>query len=322
MLKNLKKNILSLFLGLNLKPKTKNLEKLEKAIKTKKRFYGDSVGENLFLKVRLQKKQKVAKDLASEIAIYKKLKEKFSEKSRFFPKLVSYGKYKNLFWFLKKLEKGIWGGQMDEDFGMKKTFLLKVAPRHFAQIVRSYQDIKPKFTFYIHGGWWYWQDFNRYKETFLNKFIKSKFNKNLLTFKDINSAQQILQINKKNLDQEAKCLSHGDLYPNNIILNNEGKLIIIDWGMANLNNFAFDIAFIYLMAHRSLNWQENFLNTYLKQIKEKNRFKELFKIALISLTTRFAAHCYHSFTKKPKKEILLILGKHIKTLKKAIYSKL
>jgi len=316
MLKNIKQNVFSLFKKLKLKLEPENLKKLENSILVKKRFYTDLVNNNLFLKVKLQKKNEVKKDLEREIGIYKILKKKFPEKLRFFPKLISEGKHKNLYWMLEKAEKGKLGGIMDEDFGMKESFLLKISPRYLARLIFLYQNLKPKFPFYKHGGWWYWQDFNGYRVKFLNKFINSKLNKNLLKIEDIFLAQKILSENKKYLDQSVRYLSHGDLYPNNFILNEERKLIILDWGLANFNNSAFDVAFVYLLAHRSLNWQKNFLNTYLKYVKEKDKFKKLFNLALISLTVRFASHCYFNLEKG--KKVLSIFKKHLKIFKKAV----
>jgi len=316
MLKNIKQNIFSLLKKLKLKLETENLKKLENSIVVKKRFYTDLVNNNLFLKVKLQKRKEVKRDLEREIEIYKILKKKFREKLRFFPKLISEGKHKNLYWMLEKAERGKLGGIMDEDFGMKEGFLLKISPSYLAHLIFLYQDLKPKFPLYKHGGWWYWQDFNGYRVKFLNKFINSKLNKNLLTLKDINLAQEILRKNKNFLDKNVCCLSHGDLYPNNFILNEEGGLIILDWGLANFNNFAFDIAFAYLLGHKLPNFQKKFLNCYLKNIKEKDKFEKLFNLSLISLTIRFAAHCY--FNLKTKKEVFSIFKKHLKVLKETL----
>lgn len=316
MLKNIKQNIFSLFKKLKLKLETENLKKLENSIVGKKRFYTDLVNNNLFLKVKLQKRKEVKRDLEREIEIYKILKKKFPEKLRFFPKLISEGKHKNLYWMLEKAERGKLGGIMDEDFGMKKSFLLKISPSYLARLIFLYQNLKPKFPLYKHGGWWYWQDFNGYRVKFLNEFINSKLNKNLLTLEDINLAQEILRKNKNFLDKTVHYLSHGDLYPNNFILNEEGKLIILDWGLANFNNSAFDVAFIYLLTHRVPAWQESFLNAYLQYVKEKNKFKKLFNLALISLTIRFASHCYFNLEKR--KEVFSVFKKHLKIFKKAV----
>jgi serine/threonine protein kinase len=316
MLKNIKQNIFSLFKKLRLKLETENLKKVENSIVVKKKFYTDLVNDNLFLKIKLQKRKEVKRDLKREIESYKILKKKFPEKLRFFPKLISEGKHKNLYWMLEKAERGRLGGIMGEDFGMKEGFLLEISPSYLARLIFLYQNLKPKFPLYKHGGWWYWQDFNGYRVKFLKEFINSKLNKNLLTLKDINLAQEILRKNKNFLDKTGHYLSHGDLYPNNFILNEKGKLIILDWGLANLNNSAFDVAFVYLLAHRLPKWQEKFLQAFLKHVKEKDKFKKLFRLALISLTIRFAAHC--CFNLKVKKEVFSIFKRHIKVFKKVI----
>lgn len=320
MLKNIKNNVFSLFKDLGLELKSENIKELETSIEEKRRFYTDSIDEELFLKIKLQENIKVTKDINREIGIYKVLNKRFKQKERFFPQLISYGKYKNLFWFLQKREKGKLTGEMNKDFGMKKGFLSTVSPSRIAKLIFLYQNVKPNIDLYCRGGWWYWQDFNHYKESFLDKFVNSKLNRNLLSRKDIRLAEKILEKNKKILDKEAVYLSHSDLYPNNLLFTKERKFIILDWGLVNLNNFAFDVAFIYLLAHRSKSWQENFLNTYLNHRKEKNRFKELFKIALISLTVRFAAHSHKYFIETQKKELFLIFKRHIESLKKTINS--
>ena len=66
------------------------------------------------------------------MGIYKILDKKFVGKSRFFPKLIATGKYKNLYWILEKAEKGKLGGLMDSDLRfLKKLFIphLENTPR-------------------------------------------------------------------------------------------------------------------------------------------------------------------------------------------------
>jgi len=317
MLKNLKKNISLLFkqFGVNFGPE--NLKKLEKSIKENKGFYYDSLNSNLFLKTAIQRRKKLKIQLKREIKMCKFLEKKFENKIRFFPELTDSGKYKNLFWLLEKLEKGKLSGKMENDFGMRKNFLFKISPSFFAKLIHLYQNLRPNIS-NTHGGYWYLHDFNRYKNNFLKEFVLSKLNKNLLSQKEIKFIERILKENKKFLDKEAKYLSHGDLYPNNLMLNKERELIILDWGLANFNNLAFDVAFIYLMAYRLPGWQKNFLNDYLKSIKEKNKFKKLFKLSLISLTIRLAAFCYFRLKEKPDKKIFSIFKKHIRALKNAI----
>lgn len=316
MLKNLQKNIPLLFRKLGLGFQKRNSKNLEKAICQLKGFYTDGVNDDFFLKVKIKRDKRLKIQLKREIRIYKYLKTKFNEKLRFFPKLITFSEYKNLPWLLEKREIGKLAGKMDEDFGMKKNFLLKTPPFYFVNLINLYQNIKPKLRLQTHGGRWYLYDFNHYKKKFLNEFINSKLNQNLFSWRDLKVIEMILKKNEKFLTKEAKYLSHGDLYSNNIILNKEGKIIFLDWSWAHYNIMAFDIAFIYLLAHRFPDWQKKFLNCYLRNIKEKDKFKKLFNLSLISLTIRFAAHCY--FHIEEKREVLLIFKKHLKVLKNTI----
>jgi thiamine kinase-like enzyme len=221
------------------------------------------------------------------------------------------------------MEKGTFGGEMEKDFRIKKEFLKKLKPEKFAKIIFLYQKIKPEISLYLHGGWWFERDFEYHQRNFLEKFVNSSLNKNLISKKEINLAQKIITENKKFLDSSAMFLCHGDLYPNNLILNEEGNLIILDWGLSTFNNFAFDVAFIYLMAHTIPQWQEKFLKKFLELIKERGEFMALFRIDLISLANRFAAQCYYLKLKERfERKTFLIFKNYLEFLKKAIYQKI
>lgn len=319
MLKNLEKNVNSLFKKLGKEIKK---EKLKKFIDKGKRFYYDFLDEK-FIKVKIKEEKKVLRELRTEVEIYRTFGKKFKEKERFFPKLLSFGKYKNLDFIVEKKERGIFGGEMEKDFRIKKSFLKKIDPKKFSEIIFLYQRIKPKFKLYLHGGWWFERDFEYHKKNFLEKFLKSKLNKNLLFQRDINLATKIMEKNKNFLDQKAKYLCHGDLYPNNLILNEKKNLIILDWSMATFNNLAFDVAFIYLMANSLPVWQEKFLKSYLKMINEREEFKELFRIDLISLANRFASQCYQlKLKEKFQRKTFLIFKNYLTFFKKAINQKI
>lgn len=319
MLSGLEKNIPLLVKKFGGKIETK---KFKKFIKEERRFYYQEVGKNFFLKVRIKEGIKNLKELKNEIKIYKTLNEKFSQK-RFFPKLISFGKYKNLDWILEEKEIGIFGGEMENDFRIKKEFLKNLIPQNLAKIVSLYQKIKPKIPLYIHGGWWFGKDFDYHKKNFLEKFIKSKLNENLISKKEIFLAEKIIKENKRFLDSSAKVLCHGDLYPNNLIINKKRRLIILDWSLSTFNNLAFDVAFLYLMAQANTFWQKEFLKGYLNLIENKKDFNKLFRIDLISLANRFAAQCYYlKLKEKFDKKVFLIFKNYIKFFKKAIYQKI
>lgn len=317
MLKNLEKNIPSFFRKFNFEFGRENFQKLKKFIQEERRFFYDFVN-NKFLKVKIKEGKKVLKEIKTEVGIYRIFKEKLKKK-RFFPKLISFGKYKNLDWILEEREKGIFGGEMEKDFRLRRDFLKRVLPEELAKTIFEYQKIKPKIHLYLHGGWWFKKDFEYHRKNFLEKFLRSPLNKNLISKKEIDLAENLIRKNKKFLDQSANSLCHGDLYPNNLIINEKGNLIILDWSLSTFNNCAFDVAFVYLMAHSLPSWQEKFLKGYLNLIKEKEKFLKLFRIDLISLANRFAAQCYYlKLKERSEKNLFLIFKNYLRFFKKAI----
>lgn len=317
MLKNLENNLISLLKKLG---EEIDLERIRKFIQEDKKFYYQPIKKELFLKVKIKEGRKISREIKTEIEIYKNLKEKIGRKKRFFPEIISFGKHKNLNWFLLKKEEGIFGGEMEKDLRIKKEFLKRIKPEDFAKIIFLYQKLKPKIPLYLHGGWWFERDFEYHRKNFLEKFINSSLNKNLFSQKEIDLAQKIITENKKFLDNLANFLCHGDLYPNNLILNEKENLIILDWSLVTFNNLAFDVAFIYLMAHELPKWQEKFLKKFLSLIKEKEEFKDLLRIDLISLANRFAAQCYYLRLKeKFEKKAFSIFKNYLQFFKKAIH---
>ena len=339
MAKDLKGDLYSLIKKLDL-PFTKNaLKEIDERYKKEEHFFTALIKvkkrEKVFFKVRLHKTKDVFIDFKKEVALSQIFKKKFKNKRKkiLFPEIISWGKDRNLLWYLKRYEEGTLGGLMGEDFGLKNKFLKSVSAKDLANGIKNYHStpykLVKKLNLYHQGGWWYWQDFNFYLKTFLRKFIPSDFNKNLIEVKDLETIKKILKDNKELLDKTAYSLCHTDLYPNNVLLTPSKKIMILDWDMSAFNNPSFDVAFIYLNAWRNKNWQKLFLKTYLRGIN-KNEFKKLFQLSLISLTVRFSGHCWRYLESRYlndriikqniKKRAFLVLRKHLKVLKISIYN--
>ncbi|MCD6550033.1 phosphotransferase [bacterium] len=78
--------------------------------------------------------------------------------------------------------------------------------------------------------------------------------------------------------KEHKYLSHGDFNLGNIIFTKQ-KLKIIDWESMEINNFAYDIAYLFSHLWQARQWQRRFLiESYLSKISKSR--KEKFKILL------------------------------------------
>jgi len=316
MLKNLEKNIPSFYKELGLDFTKKGFEKISDSIKKEKRFFTTAVrdkkGEKFFLKVRLQKNKEVIRDFKKEIAVYKLFEKHFKKKSATLPRIISLGKYRNLQWSLAGFIEGDLAGWADKDFGFKKKFLENSNPKDLAKEINRYRSIPfneiKKLKLYHQGSWWYWQDFNFYLKNYLKR-------QSTIKRKEIEKSTKILKKRKELLEREAKFLCHGDLYPNNLIITPSNKIPILDWGRSNFNNPSFDIAFIYLNAWKNKKWQESFLNHCFTNQNNKEKFKELFQVSLISITIRLSARCY----KYPKnKQAILALKNHIKKLRIAL----
>jgi len=335
MLKNLREGIPSLFRKLNLTFAKHDSRKLDEYLERKERFFIAIIKtkgkKKLLLKVRLQKNKKVIKDFKGEIGLYQAFKKTFKDEKTgiLFPEIISFGKYKNIQWYLKKYQEGELAGYADKDFGLKKEFLKNTSSEDLAEGINNYQKHfskeAGKLNLYCQGSWWYWQDFNFYQKTFLKNFLRSNLNQKLLCENDLEIIKKIIKKNKKLLDEEAKYLCHGDLYPNNILITPSKKISILDWGKSNLNNRSFDPAFIYLTAWRNKTWQKEFLDIYLKNRKNKEKFKKLFQVSLISLSVRLSGHCLcclknKTVKRKNKKRVLPFLEIYIKNLKTAIYN--
>jgi aminoglycoside phosphotransferase (APT) family kinase protein len=332
LVKNYKENTLLLFEKLNIAASKKNIRELNQCFQEKKRFFNTVVKKgrkNLVLKARLQLDREVKRDLEREINLYRFLREIISGKKMPFPRVISQGNFRGLQWYLREFQPGKLAGQMDKDHGFRKEFLKKIPPEKFVKIVRALQNLDHKEIkkkgIDPHGGWWYWQDFNFYRRTFLKNFFRSELSAGFSGKDAAKKTAEILRGSKKFLDKEARHLSHGDLYPNNILVGQSGKISFLDWGLGNLNNQSFDVAFIYLNAWRGEKWREKFLGLYLEEIKNRRKFARLYRISLISLTIRFCAHCRRyledkKVSKSDKKKIYSIFANHLNILKKALYN--
>lgn len=85
--------------------------------------------------------------------------------------------------------------------------------------------------------------------------------------------------NKSLLERENKYFCHGDLSIGNVIFLKD-KIKIIDLESANINNFAYDIAFFTTRMWRNRKYRKKIIETYLKFLpaEKKETFSILFRI--------------------------------------------
>lgn len=264
---------------------------IERDQKNKKRFFMpiciNKRGKKYFFKSRFQDADELLVALKREIEFNEKITPIISSINPHFvtPGIIKKGEDKQGYtWFYRECYEGKFAGAMDTDSGIKIDFLNKYSPQDFALKLFSLQKetlkIKKIIKLHCHNYHWYKADFDYYFHTkILQKLIP----------KELKKISQLLEENKTLLNRNTDFLTHGDFYPNNILLSND-QLVVIDWELVHLNNQAFDFAFIWLNSFRNPKWQKEFLKTYFQKVKDKTKFKKLFRIVVLTLCLRFLHH--------------------------------
>lgn len=307
LLKEVDKKVYRLFKELKIEPIQKEniLKKINQGLR---RFYTavckDERGRKTLLKVKAMNSRLVSRQLEWEIKVYHFL-DRVSKKHNLnflFPSILKVGKFQSLDFYLKNFEEGKLAGKVLKDFGYKNFFLKEVSPERIFKAISSLQKIPNTYfknlKLYKRGGLSYFKNFIYYKKTFFKFFLKSPFNQDIIKKNEIEKAEEILKKNKKFLDETAKFPTHGDLYPNNILITKDQKLLILDWESFHLDNRFFDPCFVWLLAHKNKKWQKNFLNLIIKNFPED--FEKLFPLVVIFLTIRFIEPCWYALKQMKK----------------------
>lgn len=95
---------------------------------------------------------------------------------------------------------------------------------------------------------------------------------------ELTQAEKLIKKYSPLLKKEHKYLSHGDFNLGNIIFAKQG-LKIIDWESMEINNFAYDTAYLFSHLWQAKQWQRKLLlESYLKRTPKSK--KEIFIILL------------------------------------------
>lgn len=85
--------------------------------------------------------------------------------------------------------------------------------------------------------------------------------------------------NEKLINNSKAVLTHGDFHPGNIIVQGD-HIAIIDWAYIHLNNYLYDITFLWLTFHNHPQLQERLLAKFKELSPRKENFDQMFKINL------------------------------------------
>ncbi len=117
----------------------------------------------------------------------------------------------------------------------------------------------------------------------IEKFRKEK----IITEKEFTKGKEFIKKYINIFKKEHRYLSHGDFNLGNIIFTKKG-LKVIDWESMEINNFAYDIAYLFCHLWQTKQWQRKYLiEKYLERLpkNKKEIFKILFRGNLLFLAT-------------------------------------
>ena len=273
----------------------------------KARFYMTPVinerGQRAWFKALLQDTPWLRRGLRDEIAIHRA----FGEFERRFkpvfdtPSFIAAGNPRQSWtWLMRKYWIGTFAGDMDDRFGFSDSFLRQVSPLYLAKALDGVRRLGPflkrrGLRFETHDLGWYLFDFNYYRQHFFTPLLRHRLNPGW-TRDDVDRIEHLLIDRRHFFKQHATVFTHGDFYPNNILLRPGGKVVIFDWELSHWNLPTFDVVMAYLQAWRSPVWQERFRQVSIKMLGQPKITAVAWQLCMISLATRLTAFCFIRLT--------------------------
>lgn len=222
------------------------------------RFYSfmakNKQSQKFWVKIIKSKTKAAAAELSQEVKTLKLVDQNLNKKTNVIKSLtfIDGQSLKKPQWLIYKFAVGKPIG--DVILGYNKSFL---TPKNLNKTINSFKAIhaiKPKnLKLSSRKHSWYLSEYKKYTKKIPKSFKLDK--------KTIKQAGDFLKQNKQTINQAELVLTHGDLFPQNI-LKNKNKYTIIDWGTVHLNNPAFDLATIYFNAYKNPAWQKKLLAAY------------------------------------------------------------
>ena len=231
-------------------------------------------GEHFLVKIRAEKSSSTNKKFLKEIYLNKYLHKNQNNNSQlvfseYFASNVENSPEWLIYRFREGKQVGWWYNFYDKQLNKVYSFLPKIIISLSKFKIDQSKFDKNKYQEAV-------EQYNKYTRL-MRKFFKAS---------EIEQGRRILANHKKELGSPKLALTHGDLNPTNIILTDRGKINIIDWFDAHLNNRAYDAAFLWLILWNHPSKQKLFLKTLLKNVTNKKEFATLFKLDLIILTPK------------------------------------
>lgn len=276
--------------------------------KKKSRVYMTPVvtekGATLWFKSSLQDWSWVRSTLREEIRVHrifaeyeKKHKPSFDSPTL----LAGHDDRRGFVWFLRKYWDGLPAGDMNDEFGFSDQFFRRVSPLAMARALRDARGmtsfVRRRMEPETHGLRWYMNDWEYYRKTFWRPLVNHRLNPGW-TKSDIDALQGWLLDQRRTLERHANVFTHGDLYPNNIMISpgTRRSIVLFDWELSHLNLASFDAVMVWLQAWRRPAWQTAFRLATERDLGSTPMQARLWSIATLSLATRLGAFAWHRLT--------------------------
>lgn len=269
------------------------------------RFYMTPVqtrrGSVVWFKANLERSPALTHGLRAEIEVQRLFAayEQHARPSFDSPSFLSAGRIGSVRWNLRRYWEGTFAGSMDLDFGYTPAFFRSVSPKVMARVLddvrRMSGFVRRRLSLPHHALGWYRFDFQHYRRHFFGPLLKTGYSP--WTRQDVQTMERCLVENRAFLARRAMTFTHGDLYPNNILLlGGKRRLVLFDWELAHWDLPTFDPALVYLLAWRRPAWQRAFRRETDRLLRPTATIQRAWQLTLFSLSVRLAGFCFIRLT--------------------------
>jgi len=230
-------------------------------------------------------------------------------------------------WLLRKYWQALYAGDMVEDFGFSDQFFRRISP---ATMVRALADVRAmtpfvrrRFDLTTHHLDWYMTDWQYYRKTFWRPLVQGHRLNSGWTNAQVDGLEAWLLEQRQFLAQRAATFTHGDFYPNNIMIQPSSRrpLVLFDWELSHLNLPTFDSTMAYLQAWRRPAWQKEFQRLTIRELGDTATTNKAWQITTLSLATRLGAFAWHRLTNYLPERYPTLPKRHVPTLR-AMYGRM
>jgi len=228
-------------------------------------------GEKVIFYARLHKSLEAKEKFIREINFLRKIEKSKLKIKENIPRILNYGIEKDFEWLIREDIKA-------NVLGRKEISTFPLSERNLKELIEciiEISKIRPKkLTLKL-------EKFNT--KNYLSVEAYQGLVKRGLISKDF--SQKILRLIKKNyplLLKENHYFCHGDLNLGNILVE-RSKVWIIDWELIHLNNFAYDISYLWSHLWKAKKiFRNKLINCYLKNLSNSQikKFQKIFPLVI------------------------------------------